>query len=240
MILRYTRNRANEIHITGLISLAPPSRTLRMTYERIPNMIPFAMEDVKGIMMIAKNAEMISDIGASSNFTFLICDIIRYPTYTRAGVVAKPGIEMKSGAVGEAYFGCTYSQNVADALSQIAKVKLDISLSVVAEALLYLYNENKALRELLAGKDNAVLPVVKAQSVECDDILTLGVPNVLVSSVAGAPSATNVPDNWNEDTMTVWDGCPRKIGQQYVDKASKKVYYAVAVTGSTADWVALN
>ena len=150
------------------------------------------------------------------------------------------GIEMKSGVTGEAYFGCTYSQNVADALSQIAKVKLDISLSVVAEALLYLYNENKALRELLAGKDNAVLPVVKAQSVECDDIMTLGVPNVLYSSVAGAPSAAIVPDNWNEETMTVWDGCPRKIGQQYVDKVSKKVYYAVAVTGGTNDWVALN
>jgi hypothetical protein len=129
---------------------------------------------------------------------------------------------------------------VADALSQIAKVKLDISLSVVAEALLYLYNENKALRELLTGKDNAVLPVVKAQSVECDDILTLGVPNVLYSGVEGAPSAANVPDNWDEETMTVWDGCPRKIGQQYVDKVNKKVYYAVAVTGSTNDWVALN
>lgn len=150
------------------------------------------------------------------------------------------GIEMKSGATGEAYFGCSYSQNVADALSQIAKVKLDISLSVVTEALLYLYSENKALRELLAGKDNAVLPVVKAQSVECDDILTLGVPNVLYSGVAGAPSAANIPDNWNEETMTVWNGCPRKIGQQYVDKVSKKVYYAVAVTGSTSDWVVLN
>lgn len=123
-------------------------------------------------------------------------------------------------------------------LSQYAT--FEISLSVVAEALLYLYNENKALRELLAGKDNAVLPVVKAQSVECDDILTLGVPNVLYSSVAGAPSAANVPDNWDEETMTVWDGCPRKIGQQYVDKVNKKVYYAVAVTGSTGDWVALN
>lgn len=129
---------------------------------------------------------------------------------------------------------------VADALSQIAKMKLDISLSVVAEALLYLYNENKALRELLAGKNNAVLPYIKAQTIECVDKMTMGVPDVLESSVAGAPSAANVPDNWNEATMDVWDGCPRRIGQQYVDKASKKVYYAVAVTGSTADWVALN
>ena len=150
------------------------------------------------------------------------------------------GIEMKSGAVGEAYFGCTYSQNIADALSQIAKVKLDISLSVVAEALLYLYNENKALRELLAGKDNAVLPMVKAQTVVCDDLMTLDVPNVLYSSTTGAPSAANVPDNWNEETMTVWNGCPRKIGQQYVDKVSGKVYYAIKVTGSTGDWVVLN
>lgn len=116
----------------------------------------------------------------------------------------------------------------------------DETIPVIAEALLYLYNENKALCELLAGKDNAVLPVVKAQSVECDDILTLGVPNVLYSSVEGAPSADNVPDNWNEETMTVWNGCPRKIGQQYVDKVNGKVYYAIKVTGSTSDWAALN
>ena len=123
-------------------------------------------------------------------------------------------------------------------LSQLAT--FDISLSVVAEALLYLYNENKALRELLSGKNNAVLPYIKAQAIECVDKMTMGVPDVLESENAGAPSAANVPDNWDEETMTVWDGCPRKIGQQYVDKMSKKVYYAVAVTGSTNDWVALN
>jgi hypothetical protein len=126
------------------------------------------------------------------------------------------------------------------AIEELSQMKLDISLSVVAEALLYLYSENKALRELLAGKDNAVLPYIKAQTIECVDKMTMGVPDVLVSSVAGAPSATNIPDNWNEETMTVWDGCPRKIGQQYVDKESKKVYYAVTVTGSTSDWVVLN
>ena len=115
-----------------------------------------------------------------------------------------------------------------------------VTANVIAEAMLYLYNENAALREMLAGKDVAVLPCIKAQNVECDDMLTLGVPNVLYSSVAGAPSAANIPDNWDEDTMDVWFGCPRKIGQQYVDKVSKKVYYAVAVTGSTSDWVVLN
>jgi len=119
-------------------------------------------------------------------------------------------------------------------------VSAEVQFHVIAEALIHLYSENKALRELLAGKDNAVLPYIKAQTIECVDKMTMGVPDVLVSSTAGAPSAANVPDNWNEETMTVWNGCPRKIGQQYVDKASKKVYYAVAVTGSTSDWVVLN
>jgi hypothetical protein len=150
------------------------------------------------------------------------------------------GLIIIQGAVGSAYIDIAYAQGIPDSVRQMLSNIDNKTIPVIAEAILYLYNENKALRELLAGKDNAVLPVVKAQSVECDNILTLGVPNVLVSSVAGAPSAANVPDNWDEETMTVWNGCPRKIGQQYVDKVNKKVYYAVAVTGSTNDWVALN
>ncbi len=150
------------------------------------------------------------------------------------------GLIIIQGAVGSAYINIAYAQGIPDSVRQMLSNIDNKTIPVIAEALLYLYNENKALRELLAGKDNAVLPVIKAQSVECDDILTLGVPNVLYSSTAGAPSATNVPDNWNEETMTVWNGCPRKIGQQYVDKESKKVYYAVTVTGSTSDWVVLN
>ena len=150
------------------------------------------------------------------------------------------GLIIIQGAVGSAYINIAYAQGIPDSVRQMLSNIDNKTIPVIAEAMLYLYNENKALRELLAGKDNAVLPVVKAQSVECDDILTLGVPNVLYSSVEGAPSAANVPDNWDEETMTVWNGCPRKIGQQYVDKVNKKVYYAVAVTGSTNDWVALN
>jgi hypothetical protein len=150
------------------------------------------------------------------------------------------GLIIIEGAVGSAYINIAYAQGIPDSVRQMLSNIDNKTIPVIAEALLYLYNENKALRDLLAGKDNAVLPMVKAQSVECDDLFTLGVPNVLYSSVEGAPSAANVPDNWNEETMTVWNGCPRKIGQQYVDKASGKVYYAIKVTGSTSDWVALN
>ena len=150
------------------------------------------------------------------------------------------GLIIIQGAVGSAYINIAYAQGIPDSVRQMLSNIDNKTIPVIAEAMLYLYNENKALREMLTGKDVAVLPYIKAQNVECDDILTLGVPNVLYSSVAGAPSAANIPDNWDEATMDVWFGCPRKIGQQYVDKVSKKVYYAVAVTGSTSDWVVLN
>lgn len=254
---RATRTSSTQMTITDPIGrVTSPSWTneLQEDEETYKHSLTISGMKADGLAQIEGSDQVLTVVGTTVSYTDTnatsISGAVRYEKATAATAnvtLAKTqyalndcGIEMKSGAVGEAYFGCTYSQNVADALSQIAKVKLDISLSVVAEAMLYLYNENKALRELLAGKDNAVLPAVKAQSVECDDLLTLGVPNVLYSSVEGAPSAANVPDNWNEETMTVWNGCPRKIGQQYVDKVSKKVYYAVAVTGSTSDWVVLN
>lgn len=254
---RATRTSGTQMTITDPIGrVTSPSWTneLQEDEETYKHSLTISGMKADGLAQIEGSDQVLTVVGTTVSYTdtnaTAISGAVRYEKATPVTATVTLtktqynlndcGIEMKSGATGEAYFGCTYSQNVADALSQIAKVKLDISLSVVAEALLYLYNENKALRELLTGKDNAVLPVVKAQSVECDDILTLGVPNVLYSSVEGAPSAENVPDNWDEETMTVWDGCPRKIGQQYVDKVNKKVYYAVDVTGSTSDWVALN
>ena len=254
---RATRTSSTQMTITDPVGrVTSPSWTneLQEDEETYKHSLTISGMKADGLAQIEGSAQVLTVEGTTVSYTdtnaAAISGAVRYELATAATAnvtLAKTqyalndcGIEMKSGAVGEAYFGCTYSQNVADALSQIAKVKLDISLSVVAEALLYLYNENKALRELLAGKDNAVLPYIKAQTIECVDKMTMGVPDVLEGSVAGAPSAANVPDNWNEATMDVWDGCPRRIGQQYVDKASKKVYCAVAVTGSTADWVALN
>lgn len=254
---RATRTSGTQMTITDPIGrVTSPSWTneLQEDEETYKHSLTISGMKSDGLAQIEGSEQVLTVVGTTVSYTdtnaTAISGAVRYEKATAATAnvtltktqyaLNDCGIEMKNGATGEAYFGCTYSQNVADALSQIAKVKLDISLSVVAEALLYLYNENKALRELLAGKDNAVLPVVKAQSVECDDLFTLGVPNVLYSSVEGAPSAANVPDNWNEETMTVWNGCPRKIGQQYVDKVSGKVYYAIKVTGSTSNWVALN
>lgn len=150
------------------------------------------------------------------------------------------GLIIIQGAVGSAYINIAYAQGIPDSVRQMLSNIDNKTIPVIAEAMLYLYNENKALRELLTGKDNAVLPYIKAQTIECVDKMTMGVPDVLESETAGAPGASNIPANWNEATMGVWDGCTRRIGQQYVDKASGKVYYAIKVTGSTSDWVPLN
>lgn len=254
---RATRTGSTQMTITDPIGrVTSPSWTNELQEDEETYKHSLTISDMKadGLAQIEGSDQMLTVVGTTVSYTdtnaTAISGAVRYEKATAATATVTLtktqyalndcGIEMKGGATGEAYFGCTYSQNVADALSQIAKVKLDISLSVVAEAMLYLYNENKALRELLTGKDNAVLPYIKAHTIECVDKMTLGVPDVLVSSVEGAPSAANLPDNWDEETMTVWNGCPRKIGQQYVDKVNKKVYYAVAVTGSTNDWVVLN
>ena len=254
---RATRTSSTQMTITDPIGrVTSPSWTneLQEDEETYKHSLTISGMKTDGLAQIEGSDQVLTVVGTTVSYTdtnaTAISGAVRYEKATAATAnvtltktqyaLNDCGIEMKSGATGEAYFGCTYSQNVADALSQIAKVKLDISLSVVAEAMLYLHNENKALRELLTGKDNAVLPYIKAQTIEYIDKMTMGVPDVLESKNAGAPSAANIPDNWNEATMNVWDGCPRRIGQQYVDKESGKVYYAIKVTGSTSDWVPLN
>ncbi len=150
------------------------------------------------------------------------------------------GLIIIQGAVGSAYINIAYAQGIPDSVRQMLSNIDNKTIPVIAEAMLYLYNENKALREMLTGKDVAVLPAVKTQAVNCERVTKFGTPDVLESSVEGAPSAENTPDNWEEKTMGVWNGCPRFIGQQYIDKVAKKVYVAVALTNSTNDWVALN
>lgn len=107
---------------------------------------------------------------------------------------------------------------------------------VVAAAFAKLQNEVDALKGLL----NDYQLKVKAESVDVLEYKIAGMPRILYSSTAGAPSASNVPDNWDEDTMNGWSGVPRFIGQLYLDKPGKKVYFAAAVTNSTSDWVVLN
>ena len=95
--IAYAANRINAIHMIGLISFIFPLKILRRTQESIPHIIPFAIDDVKGIIMIARNAAIVSAV-SFSNSTFFMAVSMRRPTHTSAGVVAKLGIARNTGA----------------------------------------------------------------------------------------------------------------------------------------------
>ena len=140
------------------------------------------------------------------------------------------GLEIKAGAVGSGYAECEYVQNIPDALSQIAQVKLDSSLRVIAEALLELYNENNGLKAMLNDP---------TRRVNAEEYYSMGYPMML--SAAGAPNASVVPNEWNTETMGVWTGVPMVPGQEYFDTTNNKWYKAKKnLNGATADWLLLN
>lgn len=123
------------------------------------------------------------------------------------------GLEIKNGVIGSAYFECSYSQNVADALSQIAKVRFNVVLSVLAEAIASLHNEVKVLKDIVL---TASYKTMDAEGYTC-----MGNPVVLTGT--SAPSVT-----------------PKFVGQFYIDTTNSKVYIAKAVTNATGNWVILN
>lgn len=122
----------------------------------------------------------------------------------------------------------------------IPLANVGVQTHVIAEALASLRYEINSFEQVAKGKDEAVLPTLKAQTIDADEWTSYGAPRVLVSDAGGAPSAANIPTNWDESTMDVWDGYPRFIGQQYIDKTNKKLYVALALTGSVNDWVVMN
>lgn len=137
-----------------------------------------------------------------------------------------------SGGVYDAMSGA--GMIVDDALSEsserpVQNKVLTSPMMVMAALLVQLQQEIDGLRKSMES-----LKVINAEEYQM-----MGLPSVLKSRVAGTPSAANVPYNWNKESY-MWSGYPFKIGQMYVDEASKKVYFAVAVTGSTSDWVVLN
>ena len=67
-----------------------------MNHARTPNMIPFAIEYVRGIIRNARYPPTAS-ARSPSNSIFLMEEAIKKPTITRAGAVAKLGIARKIG-----------------------------------------------------------------------------------------------------------------------------------------------
>lgn len=134
------------------------------------------------------------------------------------------GLVCLLGASGTCLLTIGYAQGIQDAVRALVLTTNPDVMHVIAEALLALKAENIGLKAQLAAK-------------QADDDYRAP----LESSVSGAPSAANVPSNWNEETMGVWQGCPRFTGQEYIDKASKKLYRCLCTpTNNVSDWTAMN
>lgn len=75
---------------------------------------------------------------------------------------------------------------------------------------------------------------IKSLSVD-EPIKVCDAPMVLIGS--GAPSATNVPQNWDKETMGEWFGIPNFIGQMYVNiSASSNALYVAVNDTAASGW----
>lgn len=75
---------------------------------------------------------------------------------------------------------------------------------------------------------------IKDLSVD-EPIKVCDAPMVLIGS--GAPSASNVPQNWNKETMGEWFGIPNFVGQMYVNvSASSNALYIAVNDTAVSGW----
>lgn len=98
----------------------------------------------------------------------------------------------------------------------------------------------QAFAQLQAQIDGLTEAIQNVKTVNAEEYTTMGVPNVLYNTTAGAPSVSNVPDNWDESKMGLWQGVPRFVGQTYIDASSGKVYVSKTVNNSVNDWLLMN
>jgi len=148
------------------------------------------------------------------------------------------GLEILVGASGSAVVTTQYAQSYPDALAQLLANIDQSTVPVICNTFAKMQAEIDGLKAALYEATN--LLKLAALRVDSKEFFVCGLPRVLRSKVAGAPSAANVPDNWDPTTMGVWTGVPRSTEQIYMDQASKKVYAAPVLTNSTNDWVVLN
>ncbi len=148
------------------------------------------------------------------------------------------GLEILVGASGSAIVTTQYAQSYPDALAQLLS-EIDRKISLVISEAIAAMNERFSIVEA-ALRDPRQRISLSVENLDAANISRFGVPLCLESSVAGAPSAANVPDNWDQKTMGVWAGYPLFVGQIYSDKSSGKIYMAYRVNALTGDWKLLN
>ncbi len=161
-------------------------------------------------------------------------------TISNAVTIEDWGLEILVGASGSAIVTTQYAQSYPDALAQLL-AKIDNStVPVISEAIAALFERVTFLEGILSGTGRNLR--LTADRVDADYYLEKGVPRVLFCTTAGAPNASVVPDNWDNEAYGLWAGAPRFVGQVFVDQGSspKKVYYAATITTDTSGWIPLN
>lgn len=161
-------------------------------------------------------------------------------TISNAATIEDWGLEILVGASGSAIVTTQYAQSYPDALAQLL-AKIDNStVPVISEAIAALFERVAFLEGILSGTGRNLR--LTADRVDADYYLEKGVPRVLFCTTAGAPNASVVPDNWDNEAYGLWAGAPRFVGQVFVDQGSspKKVYYAATITTDTSGWIPLN
>lgn len=197
-----------------------------------------------GNVAIEVNGTNISYQSESSTATN---DYVKYQLATQAtGSVALSntlaledwGLEILVGASGSAIITAQYAQGYPDALAQLLANIDQSTVPIICAAFAKMQGEIDGLKAALYEGINLLR--VAAMRVDTAELYRCGVPAELYCDTAGAPAAARVPKNWNTDTMGLWTGVPRFVGQIYADRVSKKIYVAWTVNNSTNDWVILN
>ena len=138
-------------------------------------------------------------------------------------------------ATGEGHGLWQYTQGIDDAIyALLAKRKQDNE--VIAEAFAFLSRKIDALVSCVKTYEAKL----KVAEIDTKTYKVMNRPTVLRSSVAGAPSADNVPSNWDASLYGAWQGGAISFEQSYVDTASGKWYRPISVTNTPADWVPMN
>lgn len=122
------------------------------------------------------------------------------------------GLEMLENATGTAYITTMYAQGYPDTLAAIASIRILAANAAVAQA----------FAQMKARLDGMEYELKNPGTPDFYTMPTIGgQPQILFGE--GAPSVV-----------------PMYVGQRYHDTLNKKIYEAMSVTNSTADWVLLN
>lgn len=184
-----------------------------------------AMLETSGTLLTGSGTTVsYSDSSATATTDYVLYNLASETTGTSAATMRATiqdfGLVVLLGAEGTANLTIAYAQTVKDLARQFFMGGKDDDHKVITEALNALYADNQRQQAYILELEKRTQP--------------------LTSTTAGAPSSSVTPEGWDADRYGAWKGTPAWLGQEYIDKASKKLYKAMTLTGQVSDWVVMN